>query len=126
MTQVKQFVNKLFLRNVERGIRNPFIVQEIEHLLMADHVCDEDLLATVIRTSTNEHEEPTLQYQTSMKIAKVHEASSKENSKNKQDDFVSKLVTAVESLSSQLTSLRQNFEGLKQRNKNSRNRGFTR
>ena len=36
-----------------------------------------------------------MQSQASKEIAKVHEASSNENSKAKQDDSVSKLVTAV-------------------------------
>ena len=48
------------------------------------------------------------------------------NSNAKQDDSVSKSVTAVESLSSQLTSLKQDFQNLKKKNVNSRNRGFMR
>ena len=48
-----------------------------------------------MRTSTYEHERLTLQSQVSKKNANVNEASSKENSKAKQDD--SKLVTAVKS-----------------------------
>ena len=75
---------------------------------------------------TYEHKRSTLQSQTSMKIAEVHEVSSKQNSKTKQDDSVSKLVAAVESLSSRLTSSKQDFQDLKQRNVNSRNRGFMR
>lgn len=45
-----------------------------------------------MRSSTNECE---AQSQASKEFAKVYEASSKENSKAKQDDSVSKLVTAV-------------------------------
>ena len=89
------FVNTFFLRTLERGIRSPFIVQETKHLPRVDNVCDDDLLAGVMRTSTYEHERLTLQSQVSKKNANVNEASSKENSKAKQDD--SKLVTAVKS-----------------------------
>ena len=60
----------------------------------------------------------TLQSQVSKKIAKVHEAS---NSKAKQEDSFLKLVTAFESLSPQLSSLKQDFQDLKQKNVNSRN-----
>ena len=109
LSYTPQFVNKLFLRTLERGIKSPFIVEEIKHLLRADSVCDENLLAAVMRASTYEHERSTLQSQGSKKIAKVHEASSKENPKAKPDDSVSKLVAAVESLSSQLSSLKQDF-----------------
>lgn len=52
---------------------------------------------------------------------KLHEAGTKENSTNKQHESVLKLVTAVE-----LTSLKQDFQYLKQKNKNSGNRDFTR
>ena len=105
-----QFVSKLFLRTLEKGIKSPFIAQEIKHLLRADNVCGQNLLAAVMRASTYEHERTTLQPQGSKKISKVHEASSNENSKAKQDGSVSKLVTVVESLSSQLTSLKQDFQ----------------
>ena len=57
---------------------------------------------------------------------KVNEASSKENSKAKQDDSVSKPVTAVESLSFQVTLLQLDFQDLKQGNINRRNGGFMR
>ena len=43
-----QFVNKRFLRTLEKKIRSNFITQDIKHLQRVD-VCDEDLLATVIR-----------------------------------------------------------------------------
>ena len=62
----------------------------------------------------------TLQSQVSKKIAKVHEASNKKISKAKQEDSVLKLVTAFESLSPQLSSLKD-FQDLKQKNLNSRN-----
>ena len=54
-----QFVNKLFLRTLERGIRSPFIAKEIKHLLREDNVCDEDLLVAVMRASTYEYERST-------------------------------------------------------------------
>ena len=100
----QHFVNKLFLRTLERETISPLIDQEIKHLPRAGNVCDEDLLAAVIRVSTYEHERSTLSLQASKKIAKVDEASSKENFKAKQDYSVLKLVTAVQSLSYQLTS----------------------
>ena len=65
----------------------------------------------------------TLQSQVSKKIAKVHEASNKEISKAKQEDSLLKLVTAFESLSPQLSSLKRDFQDLKQKNVNSRNEG---
>ena len=95
LSYTPHFVNTFFLRTLERGIRSPFIVQETKHLPRVDNVCDDDLLAGVMRTSTYEHERLTLQSQVSKKNANVNEASSKENSKAKQDD--SKLVTAVKS-----------------------------
>ena len=52
-----------------------------------------------------------------LRLQRYNDTSNKENSKGKQDDPVSKLVTAVESLSSQLTSLKQDFQDLKQRKK---------
>ena len=76
LSYTPQFVNKVFLRTLERGIRSLFIVQEIKHALKADNVCDEDLVAAVMRASTYENERPTLQSQASKKIAKVHEAGS--------------------------------------------------
>ena len=126
LSYTPQFINKFFLRTLERGVRSPFIFPGIKHLLKADNVCDEDLLAAVMRASTYEHERSTLQSRASKKIVKVHEVSSKANSKAKQDDSVSKLVTAIESLSSQLASLKQDFQDLKQKNLNSRNRSFVR
>ena len=95
LSYTTHFVNTFFLRTLERGIRSPFIVQETKHLPRVDNVCDDHLLAGVMRTSTYEHERLTLQSQVSKKNANVNEASSKENSKAKQDD--SKLVTAVKS-----------------------------
>ena len=80
------------MRTLKRGIRSPFIDHEIKHLLRTDDVCDEVLLAAVMMSSTNEYE---AQSQASKEFAKVYEASSKENSKAKQDDSVSKLVTVV-------------------------------
>ena len=121
LSYTPRFLNKFFLRTLERQIRIPFINQKIKHLLRADNVCDEDLLVAVMRASTYENERSDLQSRTSKKISKVHEASSssKENS-------VSKLVTAIESLSFQLTSLKQYFQNLKEINVNSRNRNVLR
>ena len=95
LSYTPHFVNKFFLRTLERGIRIPFIAQKAKHLPSEDNACDEDLLAGVMRTSTYEHERSTLQSQVSKKIAKKHEANSKENRKAKQDD--SKIVKAVKS-----------------------------
>ena len=63
LSYTPQFVNKFFLRTLERGIRSLFIVQKIKHLPSADKVCDEDLLAGVMRTSTYENVRSTLQSQ---------------------------------------------------------------
>ena len=52
----KRYTPQFFLRTPERGIRSPFIDQEIKHLLRADNVCAEDLLAAVMGSSTNEYE----------------------------------------------------------------------
>ena len=121
LSYTPQFVNKRFLRALERVIRSTFIAQEIKHLLRTDNVCDEDMLVTVIRVFTYERERSTLQSQASKKIAKVHESSGKETSKDEEDHSVSKLVTTIESLSSQLALSKQDFQDLKHRNVNSRN-----
>ena len=50
------FINKLFLRTIERGVSNPFVVQEIKPLLRSENVCDEALLAAIIKASASEKE----------------------------------------------------------------------
>ena len=50
------FINKSFLRTLGREIKSLFIVPEIKHLPRAGNVCNEDLLAVVMRASTYEHQ----------------------------------------------------------------------
>ena len=50
------FINKLFLRTVERSVSNPFVIQKIKPLLRFENVCDEALLAAIIKASASEKE----------------------------------------------------------------------
>ena len=80
------FMNKLFLRTIERGVSNPFLVQEIKPLLLSDNVCDEALLAAIFKTSPSEKERSMLQAgQTPKKMVRFHETNTKpEEAKSKQ------------------------------------------
>lgn len=111
------FVNKLFLRTLERGIQNPFVVQEIRPMLRSDEVCDEKLLAAIIKASAYEKERAQLQAQAPRKTqtAKVHEASFDKS--GKQDDTLTKLMSAVDSLTSKMSSLQTDFNNLKDNKK---------
>ena len=50
------FINKLFLRTVERSVSNPFVIQKIKPLLRFENVFDEALLAAIIKASASEKE----------------------------------------------------------------------
>ena len=119
------FINKLFLRTIERGVSHLFVVQEIKSLLRSENVCDEVLLAAIVKASASEKERSMLQAaaQTPKKVVRVHETNSRqEEAKSKQhDDSISKLVSAVDVLTSKLSSLQQDFDIMKQKNVKSRN-----
>ena len=88
-------------------------------------MCDEALLAAIIKPSASEKERSMLQAaaQTPKKVVRVHETNSRqEEAKSKQhDDSISKLVSAVDVLTSKVTSLQQDFDNMKQKNVKSRN-----
>ena len=119
------FINKLFLRAIERGVSNPFVVQEIKPLSRSENVCDEALLAAIIKAYASEKERSMLQAvaQTPKKVVRVHETNSRlEVAKSEQhDDSIPKLVSAVDVLTSKLTSLQQDYDNMKQKNVKSRN-----
>ena len=72
-------------------------------------ICDEALLAAIIKAAASEKERSMLQApaQTPKKVIRVHETTHRqEEGKPKQhDDSISKLVPAVDVLTSKLTSL---------------------
>ena len=119
------FINKLFLRAIERGVSNPFVVHEIKPLLRSENVFVEALLAAIMKASTSEKEKSMLQAvaQTPKKVVTVHETNSRQEvAKPKQhDDSIPKLVSAVDMLTSKLTSLQEDFDNMKQKNVKSRN-----
>ena len=91
-------------------------------------MCDEALLAAIIKPSASEKERSMLQAaQTPKKVVRVHETNSRqEEAKSKQhDDSISKLVSAVDVLTSKLTSLQQDFDNMKQKNVKSRHFLYT-
>ena len=98
------FINKLFLKTIERGVANPFVAQEIEPLLRYQNVCDEELLAVIIKASALEKERCMLQAaQSPKKVVRVHQTNSRqEEVRSKQPDG-SKLVLEVNVLTSKLT-----------------------
>lgn len=55
------FINKLFLRTVELGFSNPFVVHETKPFLRSESVCDEELLAAIVKASAFGKEVSTLQ-----------------------------------------------------------------
>lgn len=72
------FINNLFLRKIERGVSNLFILQEIKPPLRSEKVCDEALLAAIIKESASKREMSTLHAaRTPKKVVKVHEANSR-------------------------------------------------
>ena len=79
------FINKLFLRTIERGVSNPSVVQEIKPLLRSENVCDEALLAAIIKASASEKERSMLQVaaQTPKKVVRVHETNSRQEEEAK-------------------------------------------
>ena len=119
------FINKLFFRTVERDVSNPFVVQELKPLLRSENVLDEELLAAIIKASASKKERSMLQAaaQTPKKVVRVHESNRRQKeAKSKQhDDSVSKLASAVDVLTSKLTSLQQDFDNMKPKNVKSRN-----
>ena len=78
---------------------------------------DEALLAAIIKASVSGKERSMLQAaaQTPEKVVKVHETNSRqEKATSKQyDGSISKLVSAVDVLTSKLTSLQQYFDNMK-------------
>ena len=97
-------------------------------MLRSENVCDEALLAAIIKPSASEKERSMLQAaQTPKKVVRVHETNSRqEEAKSKQhDDSISKLVSAVDVLTSKLTSLQQDFDNMKQKNVKSRHFLYT-
>ena len=100
------FINKLFLRIVERSVSNPFVIQEIKPLLRSENVCDEALLAAIIKASASEKEMSMLptDAQTPKKVVRVDETNSRqEGAKSKQHDgSISKLVSAIDVLTAKL------------------------
>ena len=51
----------MFVRTLERGVSNLFVVQGIKPLLRSENVCDEALLAAIIKASASEKERTMLQ-----------------------------------------------------------------
>ena len=98
-------------------------------MLRSENVCDEALLAAIIKPSASEKERSMLQAaaQTPKKVVRVHETNSRqEEAKSKQhDDSISKLVSAVDVLTSKLSSLQQDFDNMKQKNVKSRHFLYT-
>ena len=92
-------------------------------------MCDEALLAAIIKPSASEKERSMLQAaaQTPKKVVRVHETNSRqEEAKSKQhDDSISKFVSAVDVLTSKVTSLQQDFDNMKQKNVKSRHFLYT-
>ena len=77
-------------------------------MLRSENVCDEALLAAIIKASASEKEKSLLQVvQTPKKVIRVHETNRmQEEAKSKQhDDSISKLVSAVDVLISKSTFL---------------------
>ena len=98
-------------------------------MLRSENVCDEALLAAIIKPSASEEERSMLQAaaQTPKKVVRIHETNStQEEAKSKQhDDSISKLVSAVDVLTSKFTSLQQDIDNMKQKNVKSRNFLYT-
>ena len=94
-------------------------------MLRSENMCDEALLAAIIKPSASEKERSMLQAaaQTPKKVVRVHESNRRQKeAKSKQhDDSVSKLASAVDVLTSKLTSLQQDFDNMKPKNVKSRN-----
>ena len=93
-------------------------------MLRSENVRDEALLAAIIKASASGKERSMLQAaQTPEKVVNVHETNSRqEKAKSKQyDGSISKLVSAVDVLTSKLTSLQKDFDNMKQKNVKIRN-----
>ena len=94
-------------------------------MLRSENVRDEALLAAIIKASASGKGRSMLQAaaQTPEKVVNVHETNSRqEKAKSKQyDGSISKLVSAVDVLTSKLTSLQKDFDNMKQKNVKSRN-----
>ena len=117
------FINKMFLRTIERRASNPFVVQEIKPLLRSENVCDEALLAGIIKAFSSEK---GLCYKLLLKHPRKWLGSTKLPKSKQHNDSISKFVSAVDVLTSKLTSLQQDFDDMKQKNVKSRNFLYTR
>ena len=101
----KALVNKLFHKTLEKGISSSYIVQEIKECLRKG-VSDETLIAAVTKPAASEKERIAVQSKARKKVFEV----------SAENDQFSKLLSAVESLTKQVSSLQTDVNIMKQGN----------
>ena len=106
----KPLLDKVFFKTLEKGLSSTYVIQEIRPLLKAG-VSDETLITEVTKASAAEKERNAIQSK-NKKVLRVNQVQ--------QDDTTSKLVSAVESLTKQLSSLQNDFDDLRKGNVNKR------
>ena len=110
----KDLVMKLFLRTLERGIISQYVVQEIRNLLKSSCTTDEELISAVTNASAIEKERSTFQRKNKKQV-KVFEVSSGSRSGFvSEEGTITKLVSAVDKLTTKVSSLQPELNNLKE------------
>ena len=110
----KDLVMKLFLRTLERGLISQYVVQEIRNLLKSSCTTDEELISAVTNASAIEKERSTFQRKNKKQV-KVFEVSSGSRSGFvSEEGTITKLVSAVDKLTTKVSSLQPELNNLKE------------
>ena len=107
----KDLVMKLFLRTLERGILSQYVLQEIRHFLKSSSTIDEELISAVTKASALEKERSTFQSRNKKQV-KVSEVSSGSCF----GSTITQLVSAVDKLTSKVSSLQSKLNYPKESN----------
>ena len=102
---------KLFLRTLERGILSQYVLQEIRHFLKSSSTIDEELISAVTKASALEKERSTFQSRNKKQV-KVSEVSSGSCF----GSTITQLVSAVDKLTSKVSSLQSKLNYPKESN----------
>jgi len=109
-------VNKLFLRTLERGLISGYVLQEIKPFLRS-YTSDSALINCINKASAAEKERQAVQCKSLKKsTSKVYELKSEMSGKSEaspSENNMSKLLSAVETLSTQMSSMRSEMNDLK-------------
>ena len=114
----KGLVMKLFYRTLERGLLSSYVVQEIKPLLRSN-VSDEELIAAVTKASASEKERNTALSKIKRPPTKVHEIDASKLNQQQiavSSNQVSQILSAVESLTKQVSTLQSELNDVKKEN----------